>query len=102
MAESGKAWGVKVISGDPRAVGQAVGTAATIAYAAEDFDPRLYNRPNGAGGGGITLENTPGRGDFIRFDMHRLHFNGRPRYVPHIDARIGAIVIKHFPWGPLQ
>ena len=98
-------FGEKVASGDPRAIGQAVGVAATVAFAAENVEPRLY--PN-SGGGGVNILNTPTTGSRIGFDVHGIpEANGGVR--PHIDITIkkpgmpsgpgsNAVNIRHWPW----
>ena len=92
-------------SGDPRAIGQVVATAATIAYTAENVKLRAYEN---TGGGGINLQNTPTTGSSIRFDVHPLEEGGP--YRPHVDVTIkkpgvpsgeGSNLIKpirHWPW----
>lgn len=92
-------------NGDPRAFGQVVGTAATVAYAAENVKIRGYEN---TGGGGINFKNTPTTGSSIRFDVHPLKEGGA--YKPHLDITIkkpgvpsgpGSNLIKpihHWPW----
>lgn len=92
-------------NGDPRAFGQVVGTAATVAYAAENVKIRAYEN---TGGGGINFKNTPTAGSSIRFDVHPLEQGGA--YKPHVDITIkkpgvpsgpGSNLIKpihHWPW----
>jgi len=59
--DAASAWGSRVASGDPRAVGQFVGTAATFAYAAKN----VQIGANKTGGGGLNILNTPTRGSRI-------------------------------------
>jgi RHS repeat-associated protein len=92
-------------NGDPRAFGQVVGTAATVAYAAENVKIRAYEN---TGGGGVNFKNTPTTGSSIRFDVHPLEKGGA--YKPHVDITIkkpgvpsgpGSNLIKpihHWPW----
>ena len=92
-------------NGDPRAIGQVVGTAATVAYAAENVRPQAY--PN-AGGGGVNILNTPTTGSRIGLDVHGIpEAGGAVR--PHIDITIkkpgvpsgpgsNLVNIKHWPW----
>jgi hypothetical protein len=92
-------------SGDPRAIGQVVGTAATVAYAAENVKIRAYDN---TGGGGINFKNTPTTGSSIRFDLHPLEKGGS--YKPHVDITIkkpgvpsgpGSNLVRpihHGPW----
>ena len=92
-------------NGDPRAFGQVVGTAATVAYAAENIKIRPYEN---TGGGGITVKNTPTTGSRISLDVHPLEKGGP--YKPHVDITIkkpgvpsgeGSNLIKpihHWPW----
>jgi hypothetical protein len=89
----------------PRAIGQVVGAAATVAYAAGNVRPRLY--PN-SGGGGINILITPTEGSRIGLDIHSIpEANGGVR--PHIDITIkgpgvpsgpgsNLVNIKHWPW----
>ncbi len=95
-------------SGDPRAIGQVVGTAATAAYAAKNVSVLQYEN---TGGGGLNLFNTPTKGSRIGFDVHP--FNGRG-YTPHVDMMIkkqggpfgpkvsgpgsNLLKVEHWPW----
>ncbi len=95
----------KVAQGDGRAIGQVVGVAATVAYAAENIRPRLYEN---AGGGGVNIMNTPTTGSRIGLDVHGIpEAGGGVR--PHIDITIkkpgvpsgpgsNLVNIKHWPW----
>jgi hypothetical protein len=92
-------------SGDPRAIGQVVATVATVAYAAENVRPQLYEN---AGGGGVNILNTPTTGSRIGLDVHGIpEAGGGVR--PHIDMTIkklgvpsgpgsNLVNIKHWPW----
>jgi len=92
-------------SGNPRAIGQVVGTAATIAYSARNVRVRAYEN---TGGGGLNIRNTPTRGSSLRLDFHPLEKGGS--YRPHVDVTIkkpgipsgeGSNLIKpihHWPW----
>jgi hypothetical protein len=92
-------------SGDPRALGQIVGTVASLAYAAENVKPQLYKN---AGGGGINITNTPTTGSRIGLDIHSIpEAGGGVR--PHLDITIkklgipsgpnsNLVNIKHWPW----
>ena len=92
-------------SGDPRAIGQVVGVAATVAYAAGNVRPQLYEN---AGGGGVNILNTPTTGSRIGLDIHGIpEAGGGVR--PHIDITIkrpgvpsgpgsNLVNIKHWPW----
>jgi RHS repeat-associated protein len=93
------------LDGNPRAIGQVVGTAAALAYTANNVKVRTY--PN-ADGAGITFKNAPTQGSRISFDVHRIpEANGGVR--PHIDITIkkpgvpsgpgsNLVNIKHFPF----
>ena len=92
-------------SGNPRAIGQVVGTGATIAYAATNVEVTAYKN---TGGGGINILNTPTTNSRIGIDFHgKFKGSGGPK--PHIDITIkkpgvpsGAgsnlINVKHWPW----
>lgn len=101
----------RALSGDPRAFGQIVGTAAAFAYGAKNIEPRAPY-PN-TGGGGLNIMNTPTKGSRIGFDIHRIP-EARNRIRPHIDATIkrqgvpfrpkvagpgsNVVNVKHWPW----
>jgi len=78
-------------SGNPRAIGQVVGTAATVAYAAKNVKVWEYQN---TGGGGLNILNTPTKGSRIGFDVHP--FEGRG-YTPHVDMMIKK---QGIPFGP--
>jgi hypothetical protein len=92
-------------NGDPRALGQVVGTVAAAAYAGENVRPRLYEN---VGGGGVNFLNTPTTGSRIGLDVHAIpEAGGGVR--PHIDITIkkpgipsgpgsNLVNIKHWPW----
>ena len=93
------------LDGNPRAIGQVVGTAASLAYAANNVEVRAYPR---AGGAGINFLDTPNAGSRIALDVHRISEAGN-RIRPHIDITIkkpgvpsgpgsNLINIKHFPF----
>jgi hypothetical protein len=98
-----------VASGDPRAIGQVVGTVATIAYAAKNVRAGPYEHD----GGGINILDTPTTNSRIALDYNAWKGSGGPK--PHIDITIkkptapfgpGAkgpgsnlINIKHWPWN---
>lgn len=85
-------------SGDARAFGQIVGTAATAAYGAQGA--RVYKPVSAGGPGGAGLHLPLTKNSYIRFDIHRLHLkgSGATNLVPHIDLKIGGLEVKHFPW----
>jgi hypothetical protein len=97
---------VDAASGDPRAFGQVVGTAATAAYAVRNVRFRLYQN---AGGGGLTFRNAPTLGSRISFEVHRIPEAGYG-FRPHVDIMIkklgissgeGSNIFKpisHWPW----
>jgi RHS repeat-associated protein len=40
-------------------------------------------------------------GNYVRIDIHRLHFNGQPvTSVPHLDFKLFGLEVKHFPFTP--
>jgi hypothetical protein len=84
--DAASAWGSKVASGDPRAFGQAVGAAATLAYAAEN----LRIGANASGGGGLNMRNLPTRGSRIGFEVGK--WKGGSGF--HMD-----VYIKRIPGG---
>ena len=105
IANSGVGTVKAAASGDPRAIGQVVATVATVAYAAENVRPQLYEN---AGGGGVNILNTPTTGSRIGLDVHGIpEAGGAVR--PHIDITIkkpgvpsgpgsNLVNIKHWPW----
>jgi RHS repeat-associated protein len=92
-------FGSKVASGDPRAIGQAVGVAATVAYTAENVRVGSYEH----GGGGANLKNTPMNGNRIALDAHPFGKAGSAtasRNVVHIDIKIQQLGINVRHWTP--
>lgn len=85
--DAASAWGSRLASGDPTAVGEAVGTAATLAYGAKNLKIRSYQ----SGGGGINLLNTPTRGSRIAADWGGIWKGGSGF---HFD-----MMIKRIPGG---
>jgi hypothetical protein len=110
--DAASAWGSQVASGDPRAVGQFVGGAALLASPFAKSNPSFIRfrafkygaPPKGAGGFGIQAQSVSNPRNFLRFDVHQLHFYGRAmKLVPHFDAGwMNVFKIKHFPWGWFQ
>lgn len=94
-------------SGNPRAIGQVVGTVAAIAYVGENVRPLQYEN---AGGGGLNIYNTPTLKSRIAFDIHDISEAGDGSLVrPHIDITIkkpgipfgpgsNLVNIEHWPW----
>ena len=79
-------------SGDPRALGQLVGTAATVAYAAKNV--RVWQEYPNAGGGGFNILNTPTKGSRFGLDIHPFDNTG---YHPHVDIMLKK---QGIPFGP--
>jgi hypothetical protein len=111
------AWGSRLVSGDPRALGQLAGTAIGLKgpssvsqIAAEgSFQAFLYDANKAGPGFSIGYKAAQNGGDFLRFDAHTLHFGDAKvpvRMVPHLDSRFNTfgqtLKVKHFPWSPLQ
>ena len=100
VAETGKA----AASGNPRAFGQVVGTAASVAYTLGNVRVIPYR----SGGGGLNIYNTPTMGSRLALDFQRLQeTNGR--MFPHLDITLkkpgipsgpgsNFVNIKHWPW----
>jgi hypothetical protein len=91
-------------SGNPRAIGQVIGTAATVAYTAENVRVMSYK----SGGGGLNVFDTPTTGSRLALDFQRLKETGGAMR-PHVDITIkkpgipsgpgsNLINIKHWPW----
>jgi len=94
----------ELAAGDPRAVGQLVGTLAAAAYTAKNLNAGEYEH----GGGGVNILNTPTTGSRIGFDLHSIPESGGG-IRPHIDITIkkpgvpsgpgsNLLNIKHWPW----
>jgi len=92
-------FGSKVASGDPRAIGQAVGIVATVAYAAENVRVGAYEH----GGGGANLKNTPFNGNRLAVDYHPFGKAGTAtasKNVLHVDIKIQQLGINVRHWTP--
>src|SRR5271170_7262372 len=86
-------------SGDPRAIGQVVGVAATVAYTAGNVEAGAYEH----GGGGVNLQNTPLNGNRIALDYHPFGKAGTAtasRNVLHVDIKIQQLGINVRHWTP--
>jgi len=84
-------------SGDPRAIGQVVGVAATVAYTAGNVEAGAYEH----GGGGVNLQNTPLNGNRIALDYHPFGKAGTAtasRNVLHVDIKIQQLGINVRHW----
>lgn len=85
------------LQGNPRAIGQVVGTAATVAYGYSSSRNYAATSKGGPGGFGMNFQLTSK--NFVRFDIHRLHFSGQPvNLVPHFDFKLGPFSGAHWPW----
>ena len=85
------------LEGNPRAIGQVVGTAAAVAYGYSSSRSYAPTSKGGPGGFGMSFQLTAK--NFIRFDIHRLHFSGQAvNLVPHIDFKLGSFSGAHWPW----
>jgi len=85
------------LAGNPRAIGQVVGTAAAAAYTYSSARSYAPTSKGGPGGFGMNFQLTSK--NFVRFDIHRLHFGGQAHnLVPHIDFRLGPLSGVHWPW----
>jgi len=89
----GVQFGSKVASGDPRAIGQAVGIAATVAYTTENVRVQSYEH----GGGGVNIKNTPFNGNRLAIDYHPFGRAGTAtasKNVLHLDIKIQQLGIN--------
>jgi RHS repeat-associated protein len=86
-------------SGNPRAIGQVVGTAATVAYTAENVRVGAYEH----GGGGANLKNTLFNGNRLAVDYHPFGKAGTAtasKNVLHVDIKIQQLGINVRHWTP--
>jgi len=81
------------------AIGQVVGTAATVAYTAENVRVGAYEH----GGGGANLKNTPFNGNRLAVDYHPFGKAGTAtasKNVLHLDIKIQQLGINVRHWTP--